>query len=69
MSLTYTTHALTYLLRIKAVQDAVNEELNTLMNEIDQLMGWNDTFKLNTMPQWQSMERTLDHIERTYVRL
>lgn len=69
MSLTYTTHALAYLLRIKAVQDAVNEELNVLMNEIDQLMGWNDTFKLNTVSQWQDMQRTLDHIESTYQRL
>lgn len=69
MPLSYANYVTDYLSRIQIVQDSVHADLEGLLRMVDDILAWNTNLDMQTDTRWQDMERTLNHIERTYQRL
>ena len=58
-----------YIWRLNEMQTAQNEDITRLYELKDELLTWDTEWDLDKEPEWQEMERRLNHINNTYQRL
>ena len=62
-------HLTACLSRIRTVQNATLTLLAGYAELVDTITNWRSNYVLADDPQWQALQRQVDHIYRTYRRL
>ena len=67
--LTYKTHAMRYLQRLRTIQNKTLALLQSLSDKCDKFANMEVEYSLEEDPQWKALEDKLNHIYRTYQRM